>query len=160
MLFYFVAAVCRTLCLARGPTSPVTSAWPSSTVHTAAAGERVCWARCSAVSLCVKSLITQMLSAKWRKKVCKSCITQNQTHVNSNETDFLIAWYYISPHIFLFRFWNHRPPALKSEEQRRRGRTAEVLCGHQQPASASQVPASLLSEETPVQVRVPCGCMM
>lgn len=50
--FFFL---CRTQCLEREPTSPVISAWLSSTAPTAEPGEKVCWVHCSAVLLCVKS---------------------------------------------------------------------------------------------------------
>lgn len=61
--------VCRTPYLERGPTSPVTSAWPFCTVPTATAGERAFWVLSSAVSPCVKLLIIQTWNARWREKV-------------------------------------------------------------------------------------------
>lgn len=80
--FFFLHIVCRTQCLERGHTSPVTSAWLFSTVPTAAAGVKVSWVRYSAVLPCVKSLITQMSSARWRRKVCGLCdsLTQIWNH--------------------------------------------------------------------------------
>lgn len=69
--------LCRTLYLGKGPTSPVTWAWLSSTARTAAAGERASWVLCSAASPCVKSSIIQMWSARWRRKVCLNPTTNS-----------------------------------------------------------------------------------
>lgn len=69
---YMLLVMRRTLCLERGPTSPVTSAWQSSTVPIAAAGGKVSWVHCSASSPCAKSSTTLTSSARWRRKVRNS----------------------------------------------------------------------------------------
>lgn len=143
----FLLAVSRTQCLERGHTSPVTSAWLSSTAPTAVAGRKASWVLCSAVLPCVKSLITQMLSARWRKKVRWSWNSLTQTLKHTT------LMFKPSPSMIChFRFRNHWPSALQSKEQRGWRSPAEVLCRHQQSAFESQVPACVLSEEAPVQV--------
>lgn len=106
-LFLLVAS--RTQCLERGHTSPVTSAWLSSTAPTAVAGRKASWVLCSAVLPCVKSLITQMLSARWRKKVRWSwdSLTQTLKHIT-------LMFKPSRSMISHFRFRNHWPSALQS----------------------------------------------
>lgn len=53
------------------------------------------------------------------------------------------------------RFRSCRPSALESKEQRRRRSSTQVLCSHQQSAFESEIPTPLLSEEAPVQVKIP-----
>lgn len=141
--YKFCLYLCRTQYLEKGPTSPVTSAWPSSTVRTAAAGARASWVHCSAASPCVKSSITQTWSARWRRKVSSSRATAAYDSPRS---------YFFDSRFLRSRFGHRWPAEITSKEQRRRRRTAELLHSHQQSASTSQISARLLSGETPVQV--------